>query len=396
MIVDPRSLYHEGDSLALDPFAFWPDLASRIDGLGGPGEGDSPDYAFHTLYLACGAASVTFAIEADGLEAERGTLILRIHELPDFVGADARQVAISQTQMVDMIRQGGSTSLSTHTQAGHTYAVLGHIHGDTHVSARALRITATRRTPDPDDPTRPSTFVAGPERVGMVPQLVSMHEPTLAAPVSQAATPAQLRERAFIEWGSHLPEGTAGERWERVFVARALERYDVLRTGARGLGVGGVGDPLGNVLASAGCRLVLTDPSPDAGVALPPGSGGTLGSQAGEELSGFDFCYATASASVGEGDRQQALTFMEDLLRTLKPGGLAIAILSFDAARRGVLDPQDSPLLRRHDLERISLLLLSRGHQMAQLCFGGDPLVTRRRGDEVMPSLFALVARKSG
>lgn len=409
MIVDPRALHREGDSLPLDPFAFWPDLASRIEGLGGGDEGDAPDYAFHTLYLACGAASVTFTVQAEELTAERGTLILRIHELPDFVGADARQVAISQTQMTDMNRRGGSASLSTDTQEGHTYAILGHIHGDTHVRARALHVTATRRTPDPDDPTRVSPFVAAPDRVGVARQLVSMHNPVLAAPVSQPATSAQLRERVFTQWDAHLPEGTPAERWERVFVARALERYDVLRAGARGLGVGGLGDPLADVLASAGCRLVLTVPAPDDRATLPPGATArvvdphTIGELAGGELgggglAGFDFCYVTAGAGLGNADRQDTLQFVEELLRTLKPGGLAVAILPFDAARRGVLDPQDGPILRRHDLERIGLVLLSRGHQVAQLCFGGDPLVTQRwsEGEGVTPSLFALVVRRSG
>lgn len=396
MIVDPRALAEEGDSLPLDPFAFWPDLSSRIEGLGGPVTGDAPDYAFHTLYLACGAASVTFEVTAEGLSAERGTLILRIHELPDFVGADARQVAIAQIQMAEMIRRGGIATLSTDTQAGHTYAILGHIHGDTHVAASALRVTATRRTPDPDDPVRLSEFVAQPDRVDTIPQLVSMREPTLAAPVSQPATEGQIREWGFREWTAHLPEDTPLARWERVFVMRVLERYDVLRSGARGLALGALGDPLADLLSAAGCRLTLTTTSPIDAPALPPGADAlTVDPRAIEGLAGFDFCYAKSACVPADVDRQEALRFIEDLLRTLRPGGLCIAILPFDAAPRDITDPPEGTMLRRTDIERIGLMLLSRGHQVAQLCFGGIVLTEHREAATLRPSLYAIVIRRT-
>lgn len=396
MIVDPRTLDAAGDSLALDPFAFWPNLASRIEGVGGDEPGDVPDYAFHTLYLGCGTARVTFIVEAGDLAAERGTLILRIHELPDFVGADARQVAISQTQMTDMIRQGGSASLSVDTEAGNSYAILGHIHGDTRVTARTLGVIARRSVPDADDPTRPSDFVARTDRIGMVPQLVSMHEPTLAAPVSQHATAGRLREHVFAQWDQHLPHGTPLERWERVFIARTLERYDVARVGARGLAIGAAGgtdDPLIRILDAAGCRMMAAGAGADLvdGISAMAPDWWPADTCAG--MAGFDFCYATCPPHVTHIGRQRLLGGVEDMLRTLKPGGLTIAILPFDATPRDVLDPEAGPVPGRRDVERIGLLLVSRGHQVAQLCFGGSALTTAPGKGTL--SRFALVVRRA-
>ena len=127
MIHDTRAIAVEGQAIDLDPFAFWPDIASRLVGLGGEGRSENPDYAFHTLYISCGAGPIVFTVSFSGLRAQRGTLILRIHELPEVMGAHARQVALSQAQLIDLIRGDGSVSLAATARAGNHYAILGFI-----------------------------------------------------------------------------------------------------------------------------------------------------------------------------------------------------------------------------------------------------------------------------
>lgn len=387
MIVDPRRLASEGDSIAIDPFVFWPERASRVKPLGGPEQGDDPDYAFHTLYVGCGTGWAQFDLTFDALSAERGTLILRIHELADVLGADARMVSLSQTQLLEIIRSGGRVTIGTEVTEGFSYAVLGHVHGDCVARAQALTIDVTRRTPDPDDPATATQFSS--DRVGAVGQLIGEEPPTLKAPVSQACTLAQFKESVFADWAQHVGIGRETgsiAMWERVFIARALDRYDVARSGARGLGVGGLGDPLADALASAGCRLVLTAPVASE-VALPVGaSARILDPQAvPDDIAGFDFCYVTRDGGP-DADRQGSLRFVEDLLRGLKPGGLAIVMLSMDVVEDGNVVG-----LPRREIDRLALVLVSRGHQLAQLRhIGGEAVLEDGR------SAFGLIVRKAG
>ncbi|KQM67804.1 hypothetical protein ASE75_02580 [Sphingomonas sp. Leaf17] len=387
MIVDPRKLVDEGDSIAIDPFVFWPERRSRVTPLGGPEQGDDPDYAFHTLYVGCGTGWIQFDLTFEGLTAERGTLILRIHELADVLGADARLVTLSQTQLLEVIRSGGRVTIGTEATDGFSYAILGHVHGDCVAMADALRIDVTRRTPDADDPAIATRYSS--ERVGAVGQLIAPEPPTLKAPVSQVCTLAQFKEPVFADWAQHVGAGRETgsiATWERVFIARALDRYDVARSGARGLGVGGLGDPLADALASAGCRLVLTSPEPrDA--PLPVGATARLFDPHAvpDDIAGFDFCYVTRDGGP-DLDRQGSLRFVEDLLRGLKPGGLAVVMLSMDVIENGTFAG-----LPKREIDRLALVLVSRGHQVAQLRhIGGEAVVEDGR------SACGLIIRKAG
>lgn len=400
MIFEQRAIAEEGEQLELDPFAFWPDLKSRLVGLGGPDTGDDPDYAFHTLYAACGAGPIVFTVEAQALQAQRGTLILRVHELPEVMGAAARQVAMSQTQMADLIRNGGRVTLPAEARAGSSYALLGHIHGDTIARAERLNIQVERRAPDPHDPAMLTRFRSDEQRVAGAGQLVGQAEATLKAPMSQLCTLRQCREPAYKAWVARAP-GRSREPdltvWERAYIDRALDRYDAARSGARGLGIGGLGDRLADIIAETGAVLTLTAPDePAADVELPPGATALrLDPDAVEDLVGFDFAYATRSGGVGGTDRQAVLRFIEDVLRTLKPGGLAVVVMPIDVAPREIGDDARGPLMRRPDIDRTALLLVSRGHQVAQLLPFGDAVAVADDAAGLLVSAFGLVVRKA-
>jgi hypothetical protein len=89
------------------------------------------------------------------------------------------------------------------------------------------------------------------------------------------------------------------------------------------------------------------------------------------------------------------LRFIEDGLRTLKPGGLLTLVLPIDVAPREIGDDHVGPLLRRSDISRLVLLLLSRGHQVAQVCPWGDAVAEADEAETVMESAFGLVIRKA-
>ena len=327
MIHETRAIAAEGEAIDLDPFAFWPDVASRLVGFGGEEPSDNPDYAFHTLYISCGTGPIVFTVRFAGLQAQRGTLILRVHELPEVMGANARQIAISQTQLTDLIRGDGIASLPAFARAGAHYALLGYIYGDTVAAAAGLTIDVARRTPDPNDPDRQTSFRAESERVAAAVQVVGEREGTLVTPVSQLCTIRQVREPvlgAIIAQLGALDDASPIDRWEQGYIARVLDRYDVAQSGSTGLGIGGLHDRLAPWLVQHGCTLLLTTPGEvPADIDLPPGVEACHLNPADiDGLVGFDFAWATRGGGVGGGDRQELLRFIENTLRTLKPGGL--------------------------------------------------------------------------
>lgn len=399
MIHETRAIAAEGEAIDLDPFGFWPDVASRLVGFGGGERSDNPDYAFHTRYVSCGSGPILFTVRFNGLQAQRGTLILRIHELPEVMGAHARQVAISQTQLTDLIRGDGTASLPGVARAGNHYALLGFIYGDTIASAAEVSIEVARRTADPNDPSRPTSFRAAAGRISGAPQIIGEREGTLVTPVSQLCTVRQVNEPVF---GAILAQlgGLAGlpviDRWEHAFLARVLDRYDVARSGSLGMGIGALADPLALWLVQHGCSLLLTTPHEvPADLDLPPEvEVQQLDPAAIDGPTGFDFAWATRAGGVRGGDRQELLRFIEDSLRTLKPGGLMALVVPIDVAPRPIGDDA-GPLIRRPDIDRLVVLLLSRGHQVAQVCPWGEAVAEANEAESLMVSAFGLVIRKT-
>lgn len=367
MITETRSIHAEGDMLELSPFAFWPAYASRLKTLGGAEQGDDPDYVFHTLYVACGDGPIVMTVMVDDLAAERGTLIMRIHELPDGIGSNARQIAIAQVQLVDLIRSGGVATIRGYARPGHTYAALGHIYGDTEATASDLRVQVERRTPDPDAPDVPSDFTSN--RVAVTAAMVGYAAPTMSGPASQMCSAPQFRERIYAEWAKHLG-GTRKEpslaQWQRVYIARALDRYDMSRNGALGLAIGGAEEPhLINALVAAGCRVKTAMRPPQDGTAAPDMPDDIIvldPADMPEDVRGFDFVFATTEQAI-VGDWKDQLSYIESVLRCLKPGGLGIVLI--DATAEDATPPEN--MLGWHDIVRVGLTLLSRGHQVAQL-----------------------------
>ena len=399
MIHETRAIAAEGEAIDLDPFGFWPDVSSRLVGFGGGDRSDNPDYAFHTLYISCGTGPIVFTVRFTGLQSPRGTLILRVHELPEVMGAHARQVAISQTQLTDLIRGDGTVSLPAVARAGSHYALLGFIYGDTVATAEDVVIEVARRTPDPNDPGRRTSFRAESGRVGAAPQIVGEREGTLVTPVSQLCTVRQVKEPVFgaiLYQLGERPDLSMIDRWELAFLARVLDRYDVARSGSVGLGIGELHGPLAPWLVQHGCSLVLTTPGEvPADLDLPPAvEGRRLDPAAIDGLAGFDFLWVTRAGGVGGSDRQELLRFIEDSLRALKPGGLMTLVVPVDVAPRPIGD-DDGPLIRRPDIDRLVLLLLSRGHQVAQLCPWGEAVAEANEAESLMVSAFGLVIRKA-
>ena len=409
-------------ALELDPFGFFLGAASRIRGLGGTGPNPDPDYAFHTPYVEAAPGPARFTVRFDGLQAKNGTLLLRVHMLPTEPGGRARMVNSERIALNRLILKDSAISIAFEGFHDVTFAVAGFIHGETDAAATGLTILLDR----PADPNaRASHSVEakgtayGNAPVQAAPFLLSTEPPTLASPVTQVATAAQLRESVAGGWMARLrPKGNSGpEHWRKVYTLEALRRYGMLQEGAVGLGFepspSGVpaalaamrtkvvaafpsrpghpldADTLKRDLANrAPCDKALFDQNVSVGIAswrrIP------------EDLVNFDFLWS-ARANERLYSVAAATRFVEDAMLCLRPGGLAVHVMSYDLSPGGRSVPTtDRILLQQGDIERIALLLVSRGHQVAQFKIeANDPICAPPAHGIARPTMVGIIARRA-
>lgn len=407
--------------LALDPFAFIPGVASRVKGLGGNTPSTDPYYVFHTPYVEVAEGMANFTVHFHGLTAKQGTLLLRVHMLPSEPGAHARMANSERIVFNRLVQYGGLISISFEGFRGVTYAVLGMVMGATDAAAESLTVTLDR----PVDPNDQRRFAAeakssdyGRDTAEPTSFLISVDPPTLASPVSQVGTAAQLREKAAAPWLRLLRDEPPSDpaRWQAVYTLEALRRYGMLEAGARGLGLGVADGPLPAILASHDVSVLVAPPSetmvegeaafldglrrPHLGDArrfeqnvtaqsalltpLPP------------EFVNFDFLWSTDA--IGQlGSVRAGLAFIEDAMACLRPRGLAVHSFPYDLTQR---EPggDDSVAQRRH-VERIALILVSRGHEVAQMKIDTKGALIDRAEDSSAPAReiarFCLIVRKA-
>jgi len=83
----------------------------------------------------------------------------------------------------------------------------------------------------------------------------------------------------------------------------------------------------------------------------------------------FDFCWS-ACALEHLGSIANGLAFIENSLKTLKPGGVAVHTLEFNLAEdEETIDNWPTVLFRRKDIERLGERLAAAGHQLVPVDF---------------------------
>jgi len=369
----------------LDPFGFLIGHASAIKPLGGAERGPDPRYVFHTPYVPFRPGRVIFTVHLDRLQATFGELRVNINAFVPGSGRDAIFVTSSRVQLADKAAMQRGIVLSILAVAGATYAAYGFCLDGTDARAEGIRITAEEVDSGDeatgDVPLLPTSF--GDQQVHTPIRLVDDNAPSLQDPVSQPMTADQLGEAAFGRWAAALSQRGAPPRnvWPVAFVAQALDRYGMLRAGARGLALGQDAAALAPILAASGCNALLSAISPNHDLpvewnALPcspidaePGPSGLLPgvalSLADEppELRGFDFLWSVGLA----GHRYRAGdfgSFLIEAMGPLRPGGYAIHM--FDLATGPGAPPE---AVSRREVERIAVTLISRNFSVAQLNF---------------------------
>ncbi|SEN63775.1 hypothetical protein SAMN05192583_3217 [Sphingomonas gellani] len=360
----------EPSGQSLDPFEFHGHPASCIAGLGGSVPLPDPSYAFHTPYVPVARGHAHFLVRFANLQARRGSLVLRVHMLPDEPGATAQLVTSHRVQLNWLAHHGGETQLRFEAFRGARYALMGVVPDQLDAHAEGLSIILDRPATAEDlaitgdvAEARSTIFGSATVKPVPVPLLLSLDAPSFAQPVSQPCTAKQMRETTFRDRcrSLGLPTDTP-EDWQRAYAVQALDRYGMMQPGARGLMLGQDHAVVRRALEAAGAschRLSLRDTSsqgePADGFTIDPA---TLPG----ELYGFDFLLSIRVTD-GLGDGRTAALFLEQTMECLRPGGLAVHMMGYHPASSTI----PTVTFDRNGLERVAVALISRGHQVARM-----------------------------
>lgn len=364
----------EPAELLLDPFAFHPDVASRIAGLGGTGRSDNPDYAFHTSYVEAAPGPRTFTVRFRGLTARTGTLQLRVHIIAREPGSAAMVANMERVALNRVVHHGGELSIKFEGFRGYTYALMGLVYGDSDAAAEQVTVTLDRRAGlDADqvgsdgDPTAFGRDAA----TRPLPMLLSMAEPRFAAPVTQVGTRRQLLEPAYAEWRGLLDRAGSDDLtlWGEAFVLQALRSYGMLGAGARAIGFG-VGDsPLPAIIASHGVATTVVRPAGE--VAMREAGEGSVAVRElpldpfPDELVDYDVGFSTGLLA-RLGSAEDGLRFVEHSMACLRPGGLMVHAAPIDLDVTDLNARGASGTFSRGEIQRMALIAISRKHEVAQ------------------------------
>lgn len=194
--------------------------------------------------------------------------------------------------------------------------------------------------------------------------------------------------------------------WELCYVAQALFAEGQLAPGHYGLGFGCGEEPLSSLFAKYGARVMATDlasdrpeaeiwrltsqhattidairrpdicPDPQllANIEFRPVDMNNIP----REFDGqFDFCWSTCALE-HLGNLANGLRFIENSLRTLKPGGIAVHTTEFTLNDGATIDNNPVVLYQRHHFEALASRLTARGHVVAEFDFEpGDGVLDR-------------------
>lgn len=373
--------------IVLDPFGYWPDLRSNVEGLGGTVDPPDRNYVFHSSYTSLGAGSHIAEIEFAGLEATSGNLEVNVFRLQPTANPPVTQVATTMALLPAISAAPRAVRVAFDADGDAQFAVVGYVHGDSEGRADALSMRLIPRHDPGSDPAGGRSLF-GRWRARQTSRIASRDRPTLAYPVSQGFTREQAREVDRAPWSNRIdPTAPDEERWEAAYILRALETYGRLESGARGLGVSSNVDRLGEIASEQGC--VVLEAVPGEGEALTAALDRSLLAAGAPAL---DFVWLRSDV-MPTPDPRRFLETARMLIGLLRPGGLAVLLLeaSFDAGSASGPD--------REAIKRIVLEIVSAGNFVAQLRHDADPPNARgsvSRGQSVRTSRpFGLIVRRS-
>lgn len=241
----------------------------------------------------------------------------------------------------------------------------------------------------------------GPEHLSYA-TLIARQEPPACPPApiplrSQICRQADFALDAYRYWCARLGETPRLHRkqWEFFYICQALHERGLLRAGARGLGFGVGQEPLPAAFAARGAEILATDQTADA---AQQGGWRQSGQHAAGldallrpqicddatlharvrfrtldmndipgDLTGFDFCWSACSLE-HLGSLRHGLRFVENSVRTLRTGGVAVHTTEFNlSSPHATLETPHLCVYRRSDIAALVKRLEAAGHRVEPL-----------------------------
>jgi FkbM family methyltransferase len=186
------------------------------------------------------------------------------------------------------------------------------------------------------------------------------------------------------------------KQWEFVYIAQVLFERGFLVQGKRGIVFGAGEEPLPSLFASFGVEIVATDQAPEAAVE----GGWAKSNQHTYDVSAlnqrgictdkmfrelvsfenvdmnnipaafdgsFDFCWSACSLE-HLGSLQHGFDFIENSMRTLRPGGIAVHTTEFNLSSNDrTYESPNLSIYRRRDIEAFMEAMTSRGFKVSPI-----------------------------
>jgi len=221
---------------------------------------------------------------------------------------------------------------------------------------------------------------------------------------------ASIQADIESDWAAHwcaqlqIPVVFHRKVWELAYVLQAIFENGHMRPGARGLGFGCGVEPIPSYLASCGVSVTMTDLALEQATAAGWSSTNQHATglnaafrphlverEAFDELVSlryvdmnaipgdlidYDFCWSVCALE-HLGTLRRGLAFVENSLRTLKPGGLSVHTTELNINADGpTIDNWPTVLFQKRHFEELATALRASGHYVAELDFflGDQPM----------------------
>lgn len=214
----------------------------------------------------------------------------------------------------------------------------------------------------------------------------------------RASTQADIESEWAAYWSAQLGIRPLYHRkvWELAYVLQSMSSFGKIQPGMRGLGFGCGEEPIPSYLAAQGVEVVATDLPPDhvdavnwRSTAQHAASLDKIWSRhlvdketfhrhvsldyvdmnaIPEKFEDFDFCWSIC-AFEHVGSIEKGLSFIENSMKVLKPGGVSIHTTEFNFQEGPTIDNWSTVLFQKKHFEDLASRLTTSGHKVESISF---------------------------
>jgi hypothetical protein len=359
----------------VDPFAYYAQHASAIQGMGGSGLSPNPLYCLHTYYLDMRAGPARFELELHNVRASFGELILCVHAQRRNSDENASLVAGTRIDVVSDQAKNLRATVAFFALRNVQYALYGYFQQGSDIRADNVKVILHESDGEVDDYIEPprSILATNTDKREVRPANALIHvvPPHLIAPVSQDFTRMQRGELKAAG------QGESADEWAEALILNALKAFGVTVRALEGVVVGPCTPKFIEALADAGFAVVPVDANP---VPLP--NSGLFGD------------FMVWPQGLGELDEaKQRWAAVKGWFGRLKIGGVGVITCRYRPGN--IPNSSNSALagteITQNEIGRWALRLIGDGFSVAPLAFSAtEDLVLDLEG----LARFALIAKR--